>query len=178
MNIQEIKEKVLELTNHENHIRLPYSLMVSAIETTKENANLDVYELDFSTVFFFRVINGVKAVLEHLEIEFDYPLLEDGEIDAYATYDQFAEIFEILEYNTLFKYNELLDAEIDLVVRERISLGMFESRIISIAEKLTESVSKISEVATDKKKLGGLIKEVKKQMPELGNLLKDVKVEK
>lgn len=175
MNIQEIKEKISELTKEEDYIRLPFSLMVSALESTKRESNMEIHELDFATVYFFRVINGVKAVLEHLNLEFDYPKLEDGSIDAYATYDQFIEIYEILEYNTLFKYNDLLDSEIELAIKERVNIGQFEYKIISIVEKLTDSVSKISDVATDKKKLKPLLAELKKNFPQLGEIGKEVK---
>lgn len=178
MNINEIKEKILSLTTEESHIRLPFLLISSAIETTKRESGMDIHEFDIQSIHFFRVVNGIKAVLEHLEIEFDYPLLENGEIDAYATYDQFIEVYDMLEFNTLWRYNELLNAEVELAEKERINIGQFENRILNVIEKAVIQIEKISDIATDKKKLGGLIKEFKKQVPELSELLKGNKAEK
>jgi hypothetical protein len=103
---------------------------------------------------------------------------EDDDIPEYfKIYDELIEIYIKIISNTnlAFTVNEILEGAIAQMEREQVQLGMFESRILEVVEKMTSAVGNISDVIKDKKKLGGFLKTIKKELSEIGNMISGIK---
>lgn len=158
MNIQEIQLKIFSSTKENERIKPPYHMIESAVKATMDKANLDVGSIDYCDLHFYKVIHYVEAIINHLGLEYDIPKLEDDTVDLYSVYEDFIQVYEMSEIDS-WTYDDLIEKYVGLAEKEYVSLGMFEGRILSVVEKLSESVSKISDVATDKKKLKPLLAE-------------------
>lgn len=164
MNIQEIKKEITKLCNsleEKVQIKPPYHMIESAVKSTMDKANLDVGCVDYCDLHFYKIIHYVEAIINHLGLAYDIPKLEDETVDLYAVYEDFIQVYEMREIDS-WTYDDLIEKYVGLAEKEYISMGQFESRILSVVEKLSESVGKISDVATDKKKLKPLLNEFSK----------------
>lgn len=178
MNIQEIKLKIFSSTKENERIKPPYHMIESAVKSTMDKANLDIGSIDYCDLHFYKVIHYVEAIINHLGLEYDIPKLEDDTVDLYAVYEDFIQVYEMSEIDS-WTYDDLIEKYVGLAEKEYVSIGQFESRIISTVEKLTESIGKISDVATDKKKLKPLLAEFTKAFKGLDiSGLKEVKESK
>lgn len=179
MNIQEIKDEILKhMLGDYLNIKIPFYLIQNAIYSVKDKSNMDIGTLDYSTIYFYQVTEGCKALLSHLNLELDYETDENGNainpLDAFEMYREIYEYVDNHDMGVFAVYEAILGEEKILAKESYIQLGMFESKIVNLIERATTQFEKL----TDKKQLSGILKTIKKELPELGELLKANKVEK
>lgn len=181
MNVQEIKNEIANLINKEERldIKISFDLIQDAIYSVKDKSNMDIGVIDYCSIYFYQITEGCKALLSHLDLTLDFEVDENGlAVNPNEALEMYREIYDFVDdadMNVFLLYESILKNEKALAEKEYIQLGATEGRLVNMLEKLTESVGKISEVATDKKKLKPLLAELKKSFPQLGEIVKEVK---
>lgn len=177
MNIIQIKEKISELMAENKSLSVPYHMLEDAISQTIKSSNLDIYTIKHTDIHFYKVINFVESLLNHLQIEYDIPKNETDGNDIYKVYEDFILIYEELQKlgnSNLWLYEELLGKEVSLAERSYIQLGTTEGRMVGMLEKLTDNLGAIVDVINDDKKLDKKLKIVKKNFPNFDKLIGEI----
>lgn len=171
MNIQEIKEKISELTEGSKSIKLPYHMVEEALKVTKDKSDLDLGIINYPNIQFFKVLAGVEILLNHLGLEYDTPMTDEGLIDSYQMYEDFVDLYDSEIYKTFYMFEDLLQKEIELAERSYIQLGTTEGRMVGMLEKLTDNLGVIVDIIGDDKKLDKKFKIIKKHFPNFDKLI-------
>lgn len=174
MNINEIKQELLQYVpshlSSAKQFKMPFIMIDSALTTVKKETNMDIHELEYKNIQVYKVICYVECLLNHMSLKYDIPKYEDGTTDLYAIYDDFYEVYNMfrdVEGFNIDVYESLLQQEINLAEKTHIQLGLLENKIITILDRVTTQVEKISEIATDEKKLAKWLKLFDKNMKNL-----------
>lgn len=179
MNVAEIMEYLNGMESRELRDRkMPFDLVSQCVSQTLADCVGIDGKINYVFLRLFKTINITEASLLSMGIEYVKSDFEEDDTPEYfKIYDELTEVYMKIISNTslVFTINEILESAIAQMEREQVALGMFESRILGVAEKFTATLENISGTIGDKKKLKSVLQLVKKEIPELGNMISGIK---